>query len=114
MIRILRKVVGGESWPVRSTDWEVWDEQQESVEDALSSLACYIDIHECDGDPASVWRIEVDGEVVHEVDARNMTSEERASVPDDVREEGHAIFGEMIKDKIDEALKKIEDKEKGS
>lgn len=114
MTKIFRKVVGGESWeikdPIAREDgiWQQWDQiEDESVSAAGGALVAFIDIHERDGDPPSVWRAERDGQLLEEIDARLMEPKERL-LPDDLAEEGREILGEMIKPNVDEVLGAIE------
>ena len=110
MINILRMVIGGEDWEVGPVGtWEVWEKGLVSVEQAKIGMVMYIDIHECDGSPASLWRAEDDGMIITEIDARKLSPDQRVSIVQPaVREEGREIFGEMIKDKVDSALFSIE------
>ena len=117
MKQVQRLVVGGETWPVKpeirdsAGDWEIFDANL--LENPEGAVRCYVDIHECGGDPPSLWRVldleEGEARVAYELDARCLSAEERACAPEEIREEGRAIFGEMVKDKIDATLDRLED-----
>ena len=118
MMQVQRSVVGGETWPVKPEirdaigDWEIFDANL--LENPEGAVRCYVDIHECDGDPPSLWRVldlaeAGEARVAFELDARLLSAEERAACPEEIREAGREIAGEMIKDRVYDVLGRLDE-----